>query len=208
MSTNISSYRFNSAEGSHTRAYLWPVVFKEFDRAVAGGAAKRAFDLGCGNGALAAELAQRGFAVAGVDPSADGIAIARRAHPQHRLEPGSTADDLAGRFGTFPLVVSLEVVEHVYEPRLFARRAFELLEPGGTAVISTPYHGYLKNLLLAATGKLDAHFTALWDGGHIKFWSVKTLGQLLREAGFRKIFFHRVGRVAPLAKSMIAVARK
>jgi 2-polyprenyl-6-hydroxyphenyl methylase/3-demethylubiquinone-9 3-methyltransferase len=55
---------------------------------------------------------------------------------------------------------------------------------------------------------MDKHFTALWDHGHIKFWSMKTLSQLLEEAGFVDVRFVRVGRVPALAKSMIAVARK
>lgn len=76
------------------------------------------------------------------------------------------------------------------------------------AILSTPYHGYWKNLTLAIFGKMDAHFTALWDHGHIKFWSMRTLTILLEEAGFRDIQFERVGRIPPLAKAMIAVARK
>jgi 2-polyprenyl-6-hydroxyphenyl methylase/3-demethylubiquinone-9 3-methyltransferase len=55
---------------------------------------------------------------------------------------------------------------------------------------------------------MDAHFTALWDGGHIKFFPIKTLTQLLEETGFQDIEFMRVGRIAPLAKSMIAVVKK
>jgi 2-polyprenyl-6-hydroxyphenyl methylase/3-demethylubiquinone-9 3-methyltransferase len=105
-------------------------------------------------------------------------------------------------------VLSLEVVEHVYAPRDYARTVFDLLEPGGVAIISTPYHGYWKNLALAVTGRMDAHFTALWDHGHIKFWSITTLSELLREAGFVDVRFERVGRVPALAKSMIAVARR
>jgi hypothetical protein len=61
---------------------------------------------------------------------------------------------------------------------------------------------------MALTGKMDNHFTALWDYGHIKFWSIKTLQQLLEEAGFMNIRFRRVGRIPALAKSMIAVAMK
>ena len=115
---------------------------------------------------------------------------------------------MAGKFGRFPAVVSLEVVEHVYNPRLYAKCVHDLLEPGGTAVISTPYHGYLKNLALAVTGKMDSHFTALWDHGHIKFWSVATLTALLAEAGLAVVQVERVGRLPVLAKSMIVVARK
>jgi 2-polyprenyl-6-hydroxyphenyl methylase/3-demethylubiquinone-9 3-methyltransferase len=100
------------------------------------------------------------------------------------------------------------VVEHVYAPRAYARTLFDLVEPGGTAIVSTPYHGYLKNLALALSGRMDGHFTALWDDGHIKFWSFRTLTTLLREAGFASIRFRRVGRIAPLAHSMIAIARR
>jgi 2-polyprenyl-6-hydroxyphenyl methylase/3-demethylubiquinone-9 3-methyltransferase len=37
---------------------------------------------------------------------------------------------------------------------------------------------------------------------------VRTLTLLLEEAGFRDIHFERVGRIPPLAKAMIAVARR
>jgi 2-polyprenyl-6-hydroxyphenyl methylase/3-demethylubiquinone-9 3-methyltransferase len=165
-------------------------------------------DLGCGSGATVNMLAELGIEVVGVDPSESGIALARAAYPACRFEIGSAYDDLASGLGRFPLVVSLEVVEHCYDPRRFARTLFDLVAPGGTAIVSTPYHGYLKNLALAATGKLDKHFTALWDGGHIKFFSISTLRQLLAEAGFQDIRFIRVGRIPPLAKSMVAIASK
>jgi 2-polyprenyl-6-hydroxyphenyl methylase/3-demethylubiquinone-9 3-methyltransferase len=31
--------------------------------------------------------------------------------------------------------------------------------------LSTPDHGYLKNLALALSGKIDSHLSALWDDG-------------------------------------------
>ena len=203
-----TGYKYESADAAHTHAYLFPTVLAELSAHPFPSGAKRVFDLGCGTGATAAALADRGFDVSGVDPSDDAIRLAREARPHLRLEAGSASDDLAGRFGRYPAVVSLEVVEHVFHPRQYARCVFDLLEPGGVAILSTPYHGYWKNLALAVTGKMDAHFTALWDYGHIKFWSVKTLTELLTEAGFEVLRFHRVGRVPLLAKSMIAVARR
>jgi 2-polyprenyl-6-hydroxyphenyl methylase/3-demethylubiquinone-9 3-methyltransferase len=125
-----------------------------------------------------------------------------------KLHTGSAYDNLAGQYGQFPVVLSLEVVEHVYAPRHYARTLYELVAGGGTAIISTPYHGYWKNLAMAVSGRMDKHFTALWDNGHIKFWSIATLSELLREAGFVDIRFERVGRIPALAKSMIAIARK
>ena len=204
----ISGYTYADDSPNYAHAYLAPAVLRILDGLVAEGAERRVFDLGCGNGSFAALLAERGYSVVGVDPSEEGIARARRAHPELPLYQGSAYDDLRSTYGQFPLVVSLEVVEHVYSPVKYAQCLAELVAPGGTAILSTPYHGYLKNLALALSGKLDSHFTALWEHGHIKFWSMKTLGELLTGAGFSRISFERVGRVAPFAKSMIAIARK
>lgn len=191
-------------EAGHHHAYLAGPILKLLEAR----RPPRVFDLGCGNGSFAARLSGRGYHVVGVDPSEDGIAAARGAYPHLRLERGSAYDNLAGRFGTFPVVLSLEVVEHLYDPRSYARTLFSLVDRGGIAIVSTPYHGYLKNVALALAGRMDAHFTALWDHGHIKFWSVRTLTELLEEAGFSPISFQRVGRTAAFAKSMIAVAEK
>lgn len=166
------------------------------------------FDLGAGNGWVAGVLSDAAYVVTGVEPSEDGVRIANERFPKASIVVGSAYDDLAARFGPFPVVYSLEVVEHVYFPRKLAACAYDLLEPGGLIILSTPYHGYLKNLMLAVTGKLDAHFTALWDHGHIKFWSPKTLAILLAEAGFEQIRFEYAGRIYPFSKSMFAIARK
>ncbi len=169
-------------------------------------AEKRVFEIGFGNGANALFLTELGYKVTGVEPSAHGLALASKLGLD--LHPGSTEDDLARIYGQFPCILSLEVIEHVYSPAQFAERVSSLLQPGGIAVISTPYHGYLKNLALAITGKMDAHFTALWEGGHIKFFSRKTLGELFAKEGLQEVDFYREGRIPFLAKSMIGVYRK
>lgn len=207
MSQDLTRYRYDCADPSCVKSYLWPVLEREV-RALGLGAGERVFDLGCGNGAIAGLLHELGLHVTGVDPSPSGIELARARQPQARLEIGSAYDDLSARYGRFPLVLSLEVVEHVYDPRHYARTLFDLLEPGGVAIVSTPYHGYLKNVALALSGKLDSHFTVLWDGGHIKFFSIRTLSILLNEAGFAKPRFIRVGRIPVLAKTMLAITRR
>lgn len=205
---DISGYRYDDAGPNHSHDYLLPTVVQLLDGLPQQGDQRRLFELGCGNGSVANELMRWGWDVTGVDPSAEGIVLAQRHYPKLKLNTGSAYEDLAAKYGKFRAVLSLEVVEHVYFPRKYAATLYSLLEPGGMAIISTPYHGYWKNLALALSGKMDRHFTALWDHGHIKFWSFATLSTLLEEAGFRDIRFERVGRIPPLAKSMIAIARK
>src|SRR4029079_3895809 len=55
---------------------------------------RRLFDLGCGNGAIAADLKAGGFDVTGVDASESGIAHANLNHPEINLHVGSAYDDL------------------------------------------------------------------------------------------------------------------
>lgn len=165
------------------------------------------FDLGCGNGALAGWLSAQGYDVTGVDPAETGIEFANRDFPDLNLHLGSSEDDLAFTYGKFPIVISLEVVEHVYSSRNYARTLFDLVEPGGVAIVSTPYHGYWKNLSLSLLNAWDNHWQPLKDGGHIKFWSKATLSKLLTDAGFSNHRFYSAGRVPLLGKSMICVAR-
>lgn len=167
-------------------------------------------DLGCGNGYLAGLLARNGYELTGVDASQSGIAIARGRY-------GSTATFLEARIdeslpaalgSNFDAVVSSDVIEHLYRPRELPRCAARLLRSGGWLIIGTPYHGYLKNLALSILNRWDAHHGVDREGGHIKFFSVDTLSQLIESEGFSTRRFAYHGRVAWLWKNMVCIAKK
>ncbi len=204
--TAVPAFGWVSGKNAHTEDYLHAPVLAEL-RAVK---AQTVLDAGCGNGGLCRVLADAGFAVTGVDVDADGIAIALGDNPDLNLRVFGFASDPSTLItgGTFDAVVSTEVVEHLYSPHELARFAVDALRPGGTFVISTPYHGWLKNLILALFGKFDSHWSPLWHGGHIKFWSRDTLTRLLESAGLEVDRFVGAGRLPFLWKSMILVARK
>jgi 2-polyprenyl-6-hydroxyphenyl methylase/3-demethylubiquinone-9 3-methyltransferase len=167
-------------------------------------------DIGCGNGSLTAAWARDGWDVTGVDLSESGIALAKASHKNIAFHQMSAGPELLEYFGEncFDAIVSAEVVEHLYAPRDLVRSAFKLLKDGGFLILTTPYHGYLKNLAIAATGKMDRHWTALGDCGHIKFWSWNTIRCLLDEAGFTVPEFRGAGRLPLFWKSMVVRAWK
>jgi 2-polyprenyl-3-methyl-5-hydroxy-6-metoxy-1,4-benzoquinol methylase len=167
-------------------------------------------DLGCGNGSVLAKFRQRGWQMYGLDRSNSGLEQARNAYPGIHFEFADLCTDISGHrlAGQCDVVLSPEVIEHIFLPRIYARNCYTLLKPNGLLVLSTPYHGYLKNQALAATGRMDPHFTALWDYGHIKFWSKHTLSILLEEVGFSVTGFQGLGRVPLLWKSMVVTATK
>ena len=203
-STSMPGYGYSNDAPTWSNAYLWPPVLRVLKRVAP--PVRSIFELGCGNGASARMLAAEGYSVTGVDPSTSGIEIAKR-HERDglRFEVGSTADDLTGKFGRFPVVISLEVIEHCSSAREFMRSFASLLAPGGVGLISTPYHGYLKNLAVVASGGFDRHFDPLWEGGHLKFFTEAKLRQLFEETGFSRHELRQIGRIPMLAKSTLAV---
>ncbi len=200
-------YAYTDVRSNHSHAYLCPSV-AEFLRSLPAGS--RILDLGCGNGSLIAEFADWAFELHGVDSSRSGILNATQQWPSVTFHLADVTAKMPPDLptGHFDAILSTEVIEHIFEPRKFVANAFHLLKPGGKILITTPYHGYWKNLALALTGRMDKHFTALWDFGHIKFWSRKTLTTLLRDGGFRNLRFSAVGRLPGLWKSMIIQAQK
>ncbi len=208
-SQHAGSFQYQDSRPQCTATYLLPAVLQilqeESQLEVQG---KRLFEIGCGSGATAFTLSQLGYEVTGIDPSSSGIELANRNYPDLKLFPGSAYDDLAASYGVFPAVISLDVIEHCFYPRQFAKAFYELLAADGLGIISTPFHGYWKNLAISLLGKWDSHLSPLWDHGHIKFFSKKTLTAILQEAGFLEVRFVRAGGLPGFAKSMVAIVRK
>ena len=197
---DASNYAYASAEESHMHRHFMPPILRH----LAHKPGSRVLDLGCGNGALCGRLSQAGFHVSGVDVSEEGIRQARLAWPSVRFETLGVYDEPPADFlEAFDVVISTEVVEHLYAPRAFPKLISRVLKPGGLAMVTTPYHGYWKNLAIALTGKWDRHHDVFWDHGHIKFWSRATLTKLFEDEGFAFESFEGLGRFPFLWMTML-----
>ncbi len=194
-----SGFKWTASE-PHNVGYLFPKLLDILDSKQ-----KIILDVGCGNGAIACRLLDLGYNVYGIDASENGITVANEHKPGRFFIQDISSDSLPEELQGihFDVIISTEVIEHLYSPGSYIKFMKSILEKEGELIISTPYHGYLKNLILAISGKMDFHFTALWEGGHIKFWSRKTLTELCRLEGFKVTKFYGCGRYPYLWKSML-----
>ena len=202
------SYQYTAANTSASHSYLYPTVSRFLAQIPSGSIV---LDAGCGNGTFLSRFQDRGWHLHGSDFSPAGLEFARQSFPHINFflaDAQTPYSDFLSTTGPVDALISTEVIEHLYDPPRFLRNCYSLLKPGGTLVLTTPYHGYLKNLLLALSGKMESHFDANRVHGHIKFFSRKTLERALTNAGFTGIQFAGAGRIPFAWKSMVLTATK
>jgi 2-polyprenyl-3-methyl-5-hydroxy-6-metoxy-1,4-benzoquinol methylase len=196
------AYSFNNAEPMHSHRYLQASLFRAINNR-RWPSHPRALDYGCGNGSFSGWLVTKGFRTVGVDISESGIEVARRAVPSAEFSLDTSVENLL-RLGPFDLVTCIEVIAHCYDPLNDLKKLFLALRPGGTLILATPYHGYVKNLAMALTGSLERHLdTTSWAGTYLHFFTPSSISKLLEQSGFFNISVMRAGRIPPLVKSMV-----
>lgn len=101
-------------------------------------------DAGCGDGRIAAEMVNRGYAVTGVDYLEIPILYAKIMVPEGTFFTADLRRDLVKTYrlrnGQFDSVVIMEVYEHIppEDCEIVLTNVRSVLRPGGTLVISVP----------------------------------------------------------------------
>jgi len=131
--------------------------------------ARRALDLGCGDGAMSGAIPAETLTLADVSAVALDRARARLPGTEAvELEPDAP---LPFPDGSFDLVVCTETLEHVRDVQLLLSEVRRVLEPGGRVAITTPAH----RRRITAPDPLSPH---------LRFLTKRTLGALLDRMGF------------------------
>lgn len=197
-------YGWNSQGIEQNHSYLLPPTLKLLRNYKI----KNLLDIGTGNGALLPFWKSLNLDVSAIEPDEEGYKYACQQTTADVRMLG-VGDSLPENWkNSFDAIVCLEVVEHLFDPELLIKTINFTLKTSGIVIISTPYHGYFKNLMLSVANKWDFHHHPLRVGGHIKFWSRNTLLKLFPDNQYHLIAFHGVGRFPYLWKSMILVFKK
>jgi SAM-dependent methyltransferase len=137
-------------------------------RLVRGTTPGRALDVGAGSGGNAAVLAGLGWDVTALEHSPVAVGLARD-RGLHAVR--ADARRLPFRDGSFDLVMSTDMWEHVDDDRTVAQESFRVLRPGGRLLVAVP----------AGMDVWSGHDVAL---GHYRRYERDQLTSLVSEAGF------------------------
>jgi 2-polyprenyl-6-hydroxyphenyl methylase/3-demethylubiquinone-9 3-methyltransferase len=143
---------------------------------------KRAADVGCGAGLLAEPLARLGADVTGLDPAPENIAAARIHAQGQGLDLDYRVGSVEALTGSYQLITSMEVIEHVTDPRAFVEGLAGALAADGLLILSTPNRTALSRVAMITIGEGTGRIprgTHDWD----KFLMPEELCALVRAAG-------------------------
>jgi SAM-dependent methyltransferase len=112
---------------------------RAYDEAVAQAAGRDVLDVGCNTGYGTIRFLPLANRVVGVDVSPRAIEAARERAVDGRPEFVQTSGfDLPFPDGSFDLVTSFQVLEHVPDPLVFLRQLARVMRPGGVVILATP----------------------------------------------------------------------
>lgn len=130
----------------------------------------RVLDVGCGPAALLSELAECGYDAYGVDRSQQALSLAEMLND--KKNPMTLRAELESDWkGTFDLLMSFEVIEHIEEDVKAMQDWREYLKPDGCMVLSTPAHPSRWNA------------ADVW-AGHVRRYTRRDLTKAITDAGF------------------------
>jgi len=165
--------------------------------------------LGIGHDAqlLCHDLHHAGYSVASLYPEESATGRQEKSAPINRscrrlIDPSPIKD------APFDMAVSIEFSEPSSMPSVLIQLAAMKLQYGGVFILSIPYSGYLKNLLLTMREWLTPPYFTPWDRGYIQRWSQKCLTTLLEGYGFTVVEIIGVRGSSLEWESLILVARK
>jgi cyclopropane fatty-acyl-phospholipid synthase-like methyltransferase len=174
-----------------------------------GVSAANVIELGCGDGALSIAVAKElpDATVLGVD-----IALARVTQAAKSAASAGVSQarfqalDIDKDLGELPdhtadAVISIDVLEHVFDVFGFVAHAARIVKPGGIVVVRVPNLAYVRHRLSLLQGRLPVTSSWFgpvnnmvawrsiwgWDGGHLHSFTQSSLSSLLVDAGLRPL---------------------
>ena len=146
-------------------------------------------DVGAASGYLAQPLAEQGHQVVGIENDAAAAVEARR-HCREFIVGDLEQLDLAPYAGRFDRILLADVIEHLRDPDAALRKLADCLRPGGQVILCVPNVANLVMRLWLLTGRFTYQKRGILDRTHLRFFTLESAQELVREAGLRVAAIH------------------
>ncbi|MDO8514978.1 MAG: class I SAM-dependent methyltransferase [bacterium] len=144
---------------------------------------KNILDAGCATGYVGENLKNKGNYVVGLDVSPEAIKRAK-----NKLDEAFVFDLESGLDfplkRNFDLIIMSEVIEHLFLPKETIKFLKKRMKKNGQILISTPNFLHIANRKRFLFGDFNYDSTGVFDEGHIRFFTYKSMVMMMKNLGF------------------------
>ncbi len=145
------------------------------------GQGRRLLDVGAADGLLSRLFTERGWRVTAIERDPDRAAGGRAFC--ERMVVADLDREVPALDERFDLIVYADVLEHLVDPLKILRALDARLAPGGRVIVSMPNVAHLWVRLSLLLGRFDYADRGILDRTHVRFFTERSLRQLLAAAG-------------------------
>lgn len=134
---------------------------------------RKILDVGCSTGTFIKEALNRGWKVSGIEPNPQAVEMVRKNNPEAKIY-NCFFDEYFKADEEINVMHMADVIEHVFNPLVLVKRAYEILPKGGILMVTTCDI----NSFLGKRYQIKPE-------EHLVYFNKKTLAFALEKAGFK-----------------------
>lgn len=159
------------------------------------GSNKKVLDVGCCDGYIGCLLKEKNNKLVGIEANEENAQRAKECYEEviiGDVESVLTQDKIKENFD---VILYSEILEHLKNPNLILSEHKKLLNKDGFIVAVIPNVAFYSNRLSLLFGNWCYKESGILDKTHLKFYTLKTAKELIRNAGYEitdvEILFHK-----------------
>lgn len=142
-----------------------------------------ALDVGCGRGGNAAFLTRRGIKVDGISWNQSELEVAKQfCRRVIRCDLNQGIAEIQSE--SYDLAICSHLLEHIAYPENLLKDLYRSLKPNGYLLVAIPNLFFWEDRLKLLRGEFKYQESGIFDYTHVRWYSYKSMAQLLEKYGF------------------------